>query len=177
MNYTVRMIGLTLLLAATAASMPVRAEDDAWADFRFLIGSWLSDDKPDQSSGRFTLEPELGGKILVRRNTAMLTASNGRPASKHEDLMVVFAEPGGKQFRASYWDNEGHVIQYAVAMLPDNKGLSMTSDAGAPGPRFRLTYTKGESDKVVVKFEIMPPGQTEFRKYLEGTVRRKKAEE
>ena len=161
-----------MLLSMWAAG-PVRA-DDPWADFRFLIGDWVSDGKPADGSGSFTLAPDLGGKVLVRRHRAELPASAGRPAGKHEDLMIVY--PEGKGFRASYFDNEGHVIQYAVSPLPDKKGLQFLSNADPSGPRFRLTYTAGEEDKATVKFEIAPPGKPdEFRTYLEGTVRRKKA--
>jgi hypothetical protein len=163
---------VVLLSACPVAS--VRAEDDPWADFRFLIGSWVSAGRPEEGSGSFTLEPDLGGKILVRRNTANLPAAKGRPAAKHEDLMIVYRQAGGKTFRASYFDNEGHVIQYSVSSLPDKKGLVFVSNPDQSGPRFRLTYTKGEEDKVAVKFEIAPPGKAEqFKTYLEGTVRRK----
>jgi hypothetical protein len=165
------------LLSAWAVA-PARAEDDPWADFRFLIGAWVSDGKPEQGSGSFTLEPDLQNKVLVRRNLANLPAAQGRPAAKHEDLMVIYREPGGKGHRASYFDSEGHVIQYAVSTLPEKKGLVFLSDANPSAPRFRLTYTQGEGGKVAIKFEIAPPGKAEeFRTYLEGTVRRKKPEE
>lgn len=166
-------IGGVVVLLSTCTVTPVRAEEDAWADFRFLIGTWVSEGRPEEGSGRFALEPDLGGKILVRRNVAELPAAKGRPANKHEDLMIVYREPGGKSFRASYFDNEGHVIQYAVSSLPDKKGLVFLSNPEPSGPRFRLTYTKCEADKVAVKFEIAPPGKAEqFKTYLEGTVRR-----
>jgi hypothetical protein len=167
-------MGGVVVLLSTWAVAPVWAEEDAWADFRFLIGTWVSEGRPEEGSGRFTLEPDLGGKILVRRNVAELPAAKGRPAGKHEDLMIVYREPGGKSFRASYFDNEGHVIRYTVSMLPEKKGLVFISNPDPSGPRFRLTYTRGEEDKVAVKFEIAPPGKPdEFKTYLEGTVRRK----
>ena len=168
---TTRVV-VVLLYAWPAA--PARAEEDPWADFRFLIGTWVSEARPEEGSGSFTLEPDLGGKILLRRNIADLSAGKGRPAAKHEDLMIVYREPGGKTFRASYFDNEGHVIEYSVSSSPDKKGLVFVSNADRPGPRFRLTYTKGEEDKVAVKFEIAPPGKADqFKTYLEGSVRRK----
>ncbi len=167
-------MGGVVVLFSVWAVAPVRAEEDAWADFRFLIGTWVSEGRPENGSGSFTLEPDLGGKILVRRNVAELPAAKGRPAGKHEDLMVIYREPGGKSFRASYFDNEGHVIQYTVSSLPDKKGLVFISNPTPSGPRFRLTYTRGEDDKVAVKFEIAPPGKADpFKTYLEGTVRRK----
>jgi hypothetical protein len=166
---------VALLLAWVCA--PVRGENDSWADFRFLIGSWVSDGQPAEGSGSFTLEPDLGGKILVRRNLANLPAAKGRPAAKHEDLMIVYREPDGQTFRASYLDSEGHIIHYSVSSLPDKKSLVFVSNPDRSGPRFRLTYTKREGDKVAVKFEIAPPGKAdEFKTYLEGTVRRKQRE-
>jgi hypothetical protein len=88
--------------------------------------------------------------------------------------MIVYRDPSAKSYHASYFDNEGHSIHYSVSALPDKKGLVFISNPDRLGPRFRLTYTKGEQDKVVVKFEIAPPGKTDqFKTYLEGTVRRK----
>jgi hypothetical protein len=161
---------IVLLSLVTSAT---RAADDPWADFRFLIGEWVSDTKPGEPSGTFTLRPELGDKVLVRRNVADAPAANGRPA-KHEDLMVVYRQQVGKPARASFFDNEGHVIQYAVTPLPEKNGLVFVSDPDANGMRFRLTYTKGEGRTVAIQFEIAPPGKVDqFRTYLRGTVRPK----
>lgn len=168
---------LAVVLLSAWAAGPVRA-DDPWAEFHFLLGTWVSEGKPGDGSGSFTLAPDLGGKVLVRRNVADLPAAKGRPATRHEDLMVIYPDPGGKKFRASYFDSEGHVIQYAVAPLADKKGLEFVSSSEPSAPRFRLTYTEGEGDRVAVKFEIAPPGKPDaFKTYLEGTVRRKKTDE
>jgi hypothetical protein len=169
-------LGVAVVLPWVGAVAAGGAEEDPWADFRFLIGSWVSEGRPEEGSGRFTLEPDLGGKILVRRNTAELPAAKGRPASKHDDLMIIYREPGGQTVRASYFDNEGHVIQYAVRSLPDKKGLVFVSNPEPSRPRFRLTYTRVERERVAVKFEIAPPGKAdEFKTYLEGTVRRQQS--
>jgi hypothetical protein len=170
-----RAASLAIVLISAWAVAPVRAEDDPWADLRFLIGTWVSEGKPEAGSGKFSLEPDLQNKVLVRRNVAKIPAAPGRPGGKHEDLMVIYRDPDSKTLRASYFDSEGHVIAYAVAPLAEKTGLEFLSSADAKGPRFRLTYTKGEADKVAVKFEIAPPGKPEgFRTYLEGVVRRAK---
>jgi hypothetical protein len=166
------VVGQAVLFSAPVAD-PVPAADDPWVDFRFLMGAWVSDGKPEEGAGKFTLEPDLDGKVLVRRNLANVPPGRGRPARKHEDLMVVYREPGGKQFRASYFDSEGHVIQYAVSPLPEKKGLVFVSNPDQIGLRYRLTYTTIAGGKVAVKFELARPGKPdEFRTYLEGTVRR-----
>src|SRR5262245_13503587 len=118
-NITLACVAV-IFLAIHAA--PVGAGEDPWEDFRFLIGSWVSDGDPKDGTGQFTLEPDLGGKVLVRRNVANLPAAQGRPAGKHEDLMIVYLQPMGKQHRASYFDSEGHVIQYAISSLEGKKG-------------------------------------------------------
>jgi hypothetical protein len=173
-----RGVIVAFVLVSSWPAAPVRAEDDPWSDFRFLIGTWVSEAKPGEGSGRFSLEPDLQGKVLVRRNLANIPAAQGRPGGKHEDLMVVYRESKEAPWRASYFDSEGHVIQYAVSTLPDNKGLVFVSIAETPGPRYRLTYAKGENERVAVKFEIAPPGKPEaFRTYLEGVVRRARSGE
>jgi hypothetical protein len=47
--------------------MTHQPESVSEGDFQFLIGEWIM---PGGGSGGFTLEPDLQGKILVRRNKA-----------------------------------------------------------------------------------------------------------
>src|SRR6516165_10403641 len=109
-----RALLLGVLLLAGGFVTTARGDEDRWADFRFLIGSWVSVGPPEQGSGSFSLEPELDGKVLVRRNVAYVPAGRDRAPAKHEDLMVIYPAPGdkpdqgGKQMRASYFDSEGH---------------------------------------------------------------------
>lgn len=165
--------GAILLLVLSLVGTPAPAQQDAWADFRFLMGTWVSIGETTEGSGGFTLEPDLQDKILVRRNEADLPATKDRPAAKHEDLMVIYRVPGGEQVNASYYDNEDHIIQYTVSPLPEKGGLVFVSDAMPSAPRFRLTYTAAGANTVAIKFEFAPPGKAEeFRTYLEGTARR-----
>jgi hypothetical protein len=174
MTHVLRAPGVAMFILAAGLISPARGEDDRWADFRFLIGTWVSEGTLEQGSGSFSLEADLNNNVLVRRNTAFVPAGKGRPAVKHEDLMVIYTERAAKEFRASYFDSEGHVIQYSVTSLPANKGLVFVSAPERSAPRFRLTYTKAEGDRVAIQFEIAPPGQPDrFRKYLGGTVVRK----
>ncbi|HEV3300005.1 MAG TPA: hypothetical protein VG055_10200 [Planctomycetaceae bacterium] len=174
MTHLLRAPCVAMFFVAAGLISSARGDADRWADFRFLIGSWVSEGTPEQGSGSFSLEPDLKNNVLVRRNTAFVPAGKGRPAVKHEDLMVIYTERAAKEFRASYFDSEGHVIQYSVTSMPANKGLVFVSAPERSAPRFRLTYTKAEGDKVAIEFEIAPPGQPDrFRKYLGGTVVRK----
>ena len=69
-----------------------------------------------------------------------------------------------------YFDNEGHVIRYAVSVLGGGDTATFLSDASLSTPRFRLTYTREQDDLVAIKFEMAPPGKP-FITYLEGKAR------
>jgi hypothetical protein len=144
-----------------AAPAPV-ALDAALEPLRPLLGAWEGSDPTLHATGRFTLEPELGGKVLVRKNR------NDSPQGHHDDLMVVFGAPSG--LRASYFDSEGHVIQYAVTATADR--IELVSDELPGQPRFRLRYDRHGADELAVEFAIAMPGAPEFRHYTGGVVHR-----
>jgi hypothetical protein len=164
------LLGL-VLAAAHASAQP----EPKWSKpLDFLVGDWTGEGsgKPGEGTGSFSFRPELDGTILVRRARSEYPATSGRPASVHEDLMVVY--PGSAGIRANYWDNEGHVIQYAVEIASAGDRLVMLSNAAPQTPRFRLTYSRAANDRVKVLFEMAPPGAPDrFSTYIEGTVRRK----
>jgi len=166
----------TLAVAFLGAQAPVPSpapRPDPFETVRFLEGEWRGegDGAPGQSTGQATFRFELAGKTLVRRGHADYPATNGRPASHHEDLMTLFAEGG--QLKALYLDNEDHVVRYLVTAVPS--GVAFTSEPG-PGPRFRLTYLKGADEgRVSLRFEIAPPGKPEaFSTYLQAVTRKVK---
>ena len=144
--------------SAAAPAAPVAGPE--WDSLRAIIGTWQGSDPAKHSTGRFTLAPDLGGKVLVRRST------NDSPQGHHEDLMVI--EEGGK--RATYWDNEGHVIVYAVTASPEH--VELLSDEIAGKPRFKLTYDVKGPDELAIDFGIELPGAGEFQHYTGGTVKR-----
>lgn len=164
-----------LLFLLAAGSIPAQSSGDAWADYRGIVGEWVAEGDGSGGTGQFSLAFDLNEKILVRRNHADVPAQGQRPASKHDDLMILYHAPGGKAVRAIYFDNEEHVIEYTATWSDDKKTLTLVSAANAPGPRFRLTYKKLEDDKLNVQFEIASPGKpNDFQKYVDGTCRRKK---
>lgn len=169
-----RLLLVALLVAcspATATSpprvspdraAPPTALDAALEPLRGLVGTWQGTDPDRRSTGRFTLEPELGGKVLVRRSR------NDSPQGRHDDLMIMFAAPGG--LRASYFDNEGHVIQYAIT--PTAHHIELVSDETGTQPRFRLRYELRGPDEIAIDFAIAMPGAAEFQHYTGGVVHR-----
>jgi hypothetical protein len=159
---------LAFPVVASAENTP-----DTWSSFQFLLGDWKggASGKPGEGSGEFSLKPELGGKVLVRRNHDEYPAGSGQTnIAMHDDLMIIYpaADPGS--FRAEYFDSEGHVIHYVATPSPGK--IVMVSNNPPTQPRFRLTYTKKPDNSLGIDFEIAPPGQ-DFHSYLSGTVTRK----
>lgn len=146
---------------------------DKWVSMQFLLGQWEGEGggTPGQGAGGTTFEYDLQKTVLVRKNFAEFPATADRPVSRHDDLMVVYME-NGKPW-AMYFDNEEHVIRYAVTATTDT--VTFVSDASAGSPRFRLTYTKKSADALTLLFEIAPPNAPEkFSRYIEASIRRKK---
>jgi hypothetical protein len=155
-----------LLLLAFLCSAALAADD--WGPAQFLVGKWMGEGsgEPGKGTGSFSFTPDLQGKVLVRKSFAEYPAANGRPASRHDDLMIVYRDDAGK-LRATYFDSEGHVIQYAVNSSGD--GVAFVSDG--PGPRYRLTYANTGKDGLRLKFEIAPPGK-DFTQYIDAAAHR-----
>ena len=172
-----RMLPCLLLAACTQAAAPPQVHapapepeavehistlDPALEPLRGLIGAWEGGDPERHSTGRFTLKPDLFGKVLVRRN------SNDSPKGRHEDLMIVFHAQGG--LRASYFDNEGLVIEYAIVASGDH--IEMLSDEVPNQPRFKLSYDLHGTGELAIDFSMAMPGSTEFKHYTGGVVHR-----
>jgi hypothetical protein len=146
-----------------------------WNAFKFLMGEWVGEDTgaPGEGTGGFTFSFDLQNTVLVRKNFVTYPATKDRPAFRHDDLMIVFQENG--KTRATYFDNEQHVINYSVTISSDSNSVVFVSDAVPSTPRFRLTNAKSGTDKIAITFEIAPPGKPEsFSRYIEASARRKK---
>ena len=159
------------LAILTALLLPAALAAADWGPVEFLVGRWTGEGggEPGTGSGAFTLAPDLQGRILVRKNFATYPAAAGRPAFRHDDLMIVYRDEQSA-LRAMYWDNEGHVIAYAVQPAAEG-GATFLSDAPPTAMRYRLTYLRAGKDKIKIRFEIAPPGK-DFTTYLEAAAHR-----
>src|SRR5437667_12686988 len=120
------MKSVLLLLLILAPIIPAAAQQPKvanWDDWRFILGKWTAEGggQPGQAaSGGFSFETDLQGQILIRRSYSEYPATAAKAAFRHDDLMVIYHEPG-KEAEAVYFDNEGHTIHYAVSFSVDRK--------------------------------------------------------
>ena len=171
------MLFTILAVLISAQSTIHLPEQKPFDDLSFMVGRWTGEGTgaPGNGVGEFSFEWDLGRNVLIRRSFAEYPATPERPASRHDDLMVVFVEAG--KLKAEYFDSEGHVIHYRVMPAADSKSVEFLSEPPAGAPRYRLTYTKaGDPNSMKLKFEIANPDKNNkadvFTPYIDATLRR-----
>jgi hypothetical protein len=148
MKYAVAVLALLASTAFAQEPTPLR-------DLQFLLGSWEAVLGPAGSSGSTVFRLDVQGRVIVRSNHAEYPASQGRSASIHDDLMVIYLE-GPPPIRAIYFDNESHVIHYTVSVLPSG-GVTLLSDPVAGQARYRLSYAPSSGGRIAGEFASAPP--------------------
>jgi hypothetical protein len=151
-----------LLISTTYAQ-----QNQTWKDWLWLMGEWKGEGsgQPGDGGGTFSFKNELDGKILVRKSHSEYPASGNRPATVHDDLMIVSLDLNGKPTKAIYFDNEGHTINYNIEYRAAS--IIMTSEKLSNSPIFRLTYSLLANQMVNTKFEMSQDGE-KFVPYVEG---------
>jgi hypothetical protein len=154
-----------------AASLPREL-----APLEFLLGDWEGGGggTPGQSTGGTSFAPGLQDRVVIRSNFAVTPTTSQAPASRHDDLMIIYVDERGV-VRADYYDNEGHVIRYSMAAAGPGH-VVFTSDPVAAGPQYQLTYQDAPPALVKGTFSIASPGKPGvFTPYLTWDMRRRRA--
>ncbi len=165
-----RSVLLALSLAlTTSAQAQTRADLSA---LNFLLGDWDAISSQAGESGAFNFTLAIQDRVIIRTNYAKYPAQDGKPATRHDDLMVIF--PEGGVLKANYFDSEQHVIRYAIDVRRPGD-VVFTSEAPAGEPRYRLSYTLAANGQLKGSFEIAAPGSPDdFTPMLAWTARRLK---
>jgi len=167
---------LAVILFAALSSAHAQQPSNPWKDFDFLLGewSWSGGGHPGQATtGTSTFRPDLDGTVLRRTVHLEYPANKERAAFSHDDLLYVYRDPADSSLRAIFFDNENHVIRYAVTVPSDGNSIQFLSDAAPGGTRARMTYKRIGPDSVTETFELAPPGKPdEFTKYVEFTAKK-----
>ena len=142
-------------------------ENSNWDKWNWLIGEWVGEGSGQigQGSGAFSWKSDLDNKILIRKNHSEYPATENRPQIIHDDLMIVYLDIAGSRSKAIYFDNEGHIINYAVTY--SEKIIVLTSEKTNNLPIFRLTYSLLDNGTINVKFEMSQDG-IKFSTYTQG---------
>lgn len=160
---------LVFSVAPMACAQSVPGQDPFGA-LSFLLGTWdarTMNNPRVTANGSYTFLKELNGHVLARHSTAAGCKGPEDFNCQHGDLLYVYTDAPGQPLRAIYFDNEGHVIHYAVA-TPTAATAEFLSDASAPGPQFRLVYEL-RGGVMMGKFQLRIPGQQDWKSYLEWT--------
>jgi len=148
---------------------------NSWNQLQFLIGSWSSpvSGQPGEGvSGLTTFSYDLDKKVIVRNSRAEFAPGPGESKGLvHEDLLVIYQQPGELQLRAIYFDNEGHIINYTLSFPAIQPGVVFESEASQTSPHARLVYKAADDDSLVTEFFVAAPGG-ELLSHVKGTVRR-----
>jgi hypothetical protein len=168
------MLWTLLVVFMAIQPTPQQRAQSALERISFLVGRWIGEGTgtPGNAVGEFSFEWDLQRRVLVRKSFAEYPATKETPASRHDDLMVVFEDSSG--LKANYFDSEGHVIRYTVTASKDGKTVQFLSDEAPSTPTYRLTYTKSAgNDSMKLKFEVATPDQpTTFKPYIDASLRR-----
>ena len=147
------------------------AQSGPWQATAFLEGTWEAKTTKGSSgidaTGAYTFRKELSGHILVRQSDAGGCKAPGSADCDHKDLLYVYQERPDAPLQAIYFDNEGHVIHYAVSVPAANRVVFL-SDGAVVGPQYRLSYER-RGAAMDGRFEIRMPGSEEWTSYLEWT--------
>ncbi len=173
-----RIFILVLLAFLTGGLMFAQASKppDAWARLSFLVGEWVGvgTGAPGEAVGGTSFAFDLDKEILVRKNWAKYPPKPGEKTGlSHQDLVIIYRSPGESSFRAIYFDNEGHVINYLVTFPQKPDAVVFETDPAQKGPRFRLTYELGADGPLKNVFLIAAPGE-EFKVYAQGILKKKR---
>jgi hypothetical protein len=164
MRNAIVVVVAVILLASTAV---FAAEPAALQPFAFLVGEWRASGsgKPGAASGTAVFTRGLQDRVIVRTSYAEYPPKAGKPGSRHDDLMVIYADASGG-VRADYYDSEGHVIRYAVVSPAAGQAVFVSEAAGRE-QRFRLSYALEPAGLLKGEFAIAPAGTRDaFTPYL-----------
>jgi hypothetical protein len=157
-----------LFLFAFISVRLVAQAPPSFAGFGFLLGTWTAATNGQGSAGAtslgtYTFQADLNGTVITRTGSADICKGPASFDCQHHDLLTIYQDMGDATPHALYADNEGHVLHYDIS-FPDAKTVVFLTSA--PGPKFRLTYHL-EGAVMTGKFQMEPPGATEFKSYLE----------
>ena len=179
MYFNARFLVFIFLIIVVLSMAPISLQaqtGDPWAPLNFLIGNWsgAGSGKPGEAiAGSTTFNFDLDKNVMIRKNRAEYAPKPGGQANVvHEDLMIIYQQPGDANLRAIYFDNEKHVINYVLSYADKQFTVVFETDAADKTPRFRMVYELDADGVLNNEFFIAMPGG-EFKSYVKGALKKK----
>lgn len=162
-----RLMRRLLLFFAFIPSLAQAQSAPSFASLKFLLGTWEAKTSASGTAaaavaGTYTFQTDLGGTVITR--TSSLDTCKGPSGfdCQHHDALTIYQDMDST-FHALFADSEGHVLHYDIS-TPDSTTAVFL--ATTPGPKFRLSYHL-EGGVTSGKFQILAPGATVYKSYLE----------
>jgi hypothetical protein len=162
-----RVVTVVAVLTAFAGCAAYAAAPAELEPLAFLIGEWPASGsgQPGAGSGTAVFTRSLQDRVILRTSYAEYPAAAGKPSSRHDDLLAIYALPGSG-VRADYYDSEGHVIRYIVHSPAPGQAVFLSEATGGER-RYRLSYRLEPTGVLKGEFAVAPPGAAEtFKPYL-----------
>ncbi len=144
----------------------------------FLIGEWISpgSGQPGEGiAGSSSFTYSLDGNIIIRNSRAEFAPEPGEAKGLvHDDLLIIYQQPGETQLRAIYFDNENHIIHYTLSFPVKQPGVIFDSEAGEGSARARLVYETLPDGKLMTEFLVALPGG-QLVSHVKGVLKRVEA--
>jgi hypothetical protein len=152
------LVNLLLLIGVQTAGAPAAQVPAALAPVQFLLGTGRR--RFAREKRRFAFVPSgVQGRVIIRTNTAHYAATDQRPESRHDDLMIIYAE--GAALKADYFDNEGHdPLRRPDAQRPRRRVRQRTECVRAAAGSPTL-----DAENAAGLLKVVPPGAAVFQPY------------
>jgi hypothetical protein len=175
-NFDFAMKGETMRIAVCALALLVQSAparpatvEEPWKALTFLEGTWDAHTQAGsagaEGNGTYTFKFELNHHVLARYSKQSDCKGPKAYDCKHSDLLYIYQGAQGQPPKAIYFDNEGHVIHYAVSN-PETSMAVFASEPLSSGPQFQLIYQL-KNGVMSGKFQMRMPGQADWKSYLE----------
>jgi hypothetical protein len=137
-------------------------EDDRWATYRLLIGTWQGqlDDRLGQGTGQRNYEFIFDDQFLVGWHTSVRLPQELSPDGDfHRELSIYSFDVGRNTVVLRQFINEGFVLQFTCDGKPMQLVCVSENIENGPEMRARLTIDFENKYRFTEKFELAGPGE------------------
>lgn len=148
-------------------SIPLPPKPD-FSSLDWLLGDWAGRTVPKSPQGDVLLSaaPDLGGRVLILRETVRLAATDSTPAGDESWMGVLSAGKVAGEFTLRVYSSTGFVTRYRVTVQEaEIRFLPEGGEAPPPGWLFRRVISRSAPGELTDTVEAAPPEGSFFQYY------------